>query len=103
MPSYLVRVALDGFPEDDDAYAELDSILLHYDFTRTILGAEGHEYTLPAGTYDGESTLAADELRAELGDAIADSLEMEFSILVVQRSLASWAGLTPYDAGADDD
>jgi hypothetical protein len=103
MPNFLVRIALNGLRDDDDAYAELDSILLHHDFTRSILGAEGDEYALPAGTYDGDSTLAADELRLDLEDAITDSLEMRFSIVVVQRSSASWAGLPAFDGDPDED
>lgn len=96
MAVFLVRVALAGVPDNDDAYGELDSLMLHYDFTRSILGADGEEYALAAGTYDGESTMEADELQEELADAIESELEARFSILVVQRSTASWAGLAPY-------
>jgi hypothetical protein len=49
MATFLVRVALHGVPDTDDAYGELDTVLLHYDFTRSILGAEGNEYALPPG------------------------------------------------------
>ncbi len=101
MPDFLVRVALRGLTDTDDAYSEMDTVMLAYDFTRSILGAEGDEYTLPTGTYDGESTLAADELRVELEDAINDALEMRFAIVVVQRSAASWAGLPAF--GEDDE
>jgi hypothetical protein len=103
MPDFLVRVALKGLMEDDDAYAELDSILLQHDFTRSILGVAGEEFALPVGTYDGLSTLDAEELRAELEDAILDALEMRFSILVVQRSAASWAGLPAFDSASEED
>lgn len=102
MADFLVRVALLGVTDNDDAYGELDTLMLHYDFTRSILGAEGHEYALPAGTYDGESTMEADELRVELADAIEDSLEAAFSILVVKRGASSWTGL-PLFEGAEED
>ncbi len=103
MATFLVRIALHGFSDPDDAYSELDTILLHYDFTRSILGAEGHEFALPIGTYDGESTMEADELRVELAEAIEDSLEARFSILVVERVTASWAGLAPFEGSSLDD
>ncbi len=102
MAVFLVRVALAGVPENDDAYGELDSLMLHYDFTRSILGADGEEYALASGTYDGESTMEADELQAELADAIESELEARFSILVVQRSTASWTGLSPFDTLAEE-
>jgi hypothetical protein len=102
MANFLVRVVLLGVTDNDDAYAELDNLLLHYDFTRSILGAEGHEYALPSGTYDGESTMEADELRVELADAIEDSLEARFSILVVERTTASWAGLSLFEGAAEE-
>jgi hypothetical protein len=102
MANFLVRVALHGVTDNDDAYGELDTLLLHYDFTRSILGAEGHEFALPVGTYDGESTMEADELRVELGEAIEDSLEARFSILVVERRTASWAGLDPFESTVDE-
>jgi hypothetical protein len=102
MADFLVRVALARTPENDDAYAELDTLMLAYDFTRSILGADGEEYSLAAGTYDGESTMQADELRQELADAIEDALEARFSILVVQRSEASWAGLLPFGEVVDE-
>jgi hypothetical protein len=44
----------------------------------------------------------ADELRMELEEAIGDALEARFSILVVQRSTASWAGLPPFGQVAQD-
>jgi hypothetical protein len=102
MANFLVRIALLGVTDNDDSYAELDNLLLHYDFTRSILGAEGHEYALPPGTYDGESTMEADELRVELEDAIEDSLETRFSILVVERTASSWAGLAPFETAPED-
>jgi hypothetical protein len=102
MATFLVRVALHGVPDTDDAYGELDTVLLHYDFTRSILGAEGNEYALPPGTYDGDSTMDADELRAELADAIEDSLETRFSILVVERITASWTGLPAFETPDED-
>jgi hypothetical protein len=102
MTDFLVRIALAGVPENEDAYAELDTVMLHYDFTRSILGADGEEYSLAAGTYDGESTMAADELRVELAEAVEDALEARFSILVVQRSAASWAGLPPFGDVAEE-
>jgi len=102
MANFLVRVALFGVTDNDDAYGELDTLLLHYDFTRSILGAEGHEFALPAGTYDGESTMEADELRVELGEAIEDSLEARFAILVVERTTASWGGLAPFEGVSEE-
>jgi hypothetical protein len=96
MADFLVRVALAGVPENDDLYAELDGLMLAYDFTRSILGFDGEEYSLAPGTYDGDSTMAADELRVELEEAIQDALDVRFSILVVHRSTASWAGLLPF-------
>lgn len=98
MPDFLVRITLHGTPDTDDAYDALDTLLLHYDFTRSILGAEGHEFALPSGTYDGESTMEADELRVELAEAIEDELEARFSILVVERTTASWTGLPPFES-----
>jgi hypothetical protein len=102
MADFLIRVALAGVAENDDAYAELDTLMLAYDFTRSILGSDGEEYSLAAGTYDGDSTMNADELRMELEEAIGDALEARFSILVVQRSTASWAGLPPFGQVAQD-
>ena len=46
--------------------------------------------------------MEADELQAELADAIESELEARFSILVVQRSTASWAGLSPYGTVIDE-
>ena len=102
MADFLIRVALAGVADHDDAYAELDTLMLAYDFTRSILGADGEEYSLAAGTYDGDSTMNADELRVELEDAIQDSLEARFSILVVERTTASWAGLSPFGVVAEE-
>ena len=102
MADFLVRVALTGVADNDDAYGELDTLMLAYDFTRSILGGDGEEYSLAAGTYDGDSTMNADELRLELEEAIQDALEARFSILVVQRSAASWAGLLPFGQVAED-
>lgn len=103
MADFLVRVELTGVLDNDDAYGELDTLMLHYDFTRSILGAEGHEFALPAGTYDGESTMEADELRVELAEAIEDSLEAAFSILVVKRGASSWSGLLPFEGTTKED
>ena len=102
MADFLVRIALAGVADNDDAYAELDTLMLAYDFTRSILGGDGEEYSLAVGTYDGDSTMNADELRMELEEAIEDALEARFSILVVQRSAASWAGLPPFGVVAED-
>ncbi len=102
MADFLVRIALTGLADDDDAYAELDGLLLQYDFTRSVLGFDGEEYALPTGTYDGDSTMTADELRLELAEAIASSLEADFSLLVVQRTGASWTGLRPYGEKPDE-
>jgi hypothetical protein len=41
MADFLIRVALAGVAENDDAYAELDTLMLAYDFTRSILGSDG--------------------------------------------------------------
>ncbi len=49
MADFLVRIALTGVLENDDSYVALDTLMLHYDFTRSILGAEGDEYRLAAG------------------------------------------------------
>ena len=102
MADFLVRVALLGVTDNDDAYGELDTLMLHYDFTRSILSAEDYEFSLPVGTYDGESTMEADEVRTVLEEAIEDSLEAAFSILVVERKATSWAGLAPF-AGANSE
>ena len=76
--------------------------MLAYDFTRSILGTDGEEYSLAVGTYDGESTMNADEVREELAEAIEDSLEARFSILVVERSAASWTGLPPFETAVEE-
>ncbi len=103
MADFLVRIALTGVLENDDSYVALDTLMLHYDFTRSILGAEGDEYRLAAGTYEGESTMAADELRVELAEAIEDELETGFSILVVERVSASWSGLPAFEPATQEE